>query len=804
MQTSYLGQKGYTIYKQSLTAVQRGEIIADLTVRPYTNSPVKGANVEYPVYRETAAKYYIPRHYGEQKFGIAPETKLPEGEDISLNFVGQLRDYQTHIVNKYVKHVKQHPQGGGGLIELRCGGGKCLAKNTPVMLSTGEIRMVQDIVVGDELMGDDGTPRTVLSLASGRERMYRISETWGYGNSSYVVNESHILSLREDPLDVDSAVDVPLTQVLDKEELWGYRTGCLDRFYGSPSNPEYARRKYNTALKNYRIILGETENLLNYDAYTRRAILAGIVDSEHCICNNNLYFLNVLLPDIADRMVFLVRSLGLYANAEKKYNYITVVFRINAEIPIISVHKKCRTTPRKNQFSPKYEDEYSEMQYAVFEQLSDAGSYPIKIHCVGEDDYYGFEIDGNRRFVLGDFTVTHNTVLTLKIVEQIAKKTLILVQRESLADQWVERIQQFIPEARIGRIQGTKTVVDNCDIVLGMLQSISMKEYPDSLFSSFGFVVIDEVHHISSEVFSRALFSVVSKYMLGLSATMERADKTTYVFKMFLGDIVYEDPKELTHEVKVRAITYESPEDAEYNQVVYDFRGNTQNSTMVAKLCAYKPRTEFIIGVIKDLLVETGSKPEDGAAKIMILAQQKKVLGYIMDAIIERGIATAGYYMGGMKPTALKDSETKQIVIGTYAMAQEGLDIKSLTTLIMVTPMVNIEQAVGRIKRVSGIKPIVVDIVDTHKNFQNQWRKRRAFYKSEGCEIVSVRSRDYKPYTEPVGSPWKLVYAGKKLGSNEKKTGTDTKKSGTEESDNCSDEFSDDDNRITECLIDLL
>jgi superfamily II DNA or RNA helicase len=801
-QQSYLGQKGYTIYKSSLTPAQRNELVADLTVKPFTASPIKGAQIEYPVYRETSNKYYVPRHYGEKKFGIAPESKLPEGEDIQLVFEGQLREYQNKIVDMYVTHAKKHPQGGGGLIELRCGGGKCLARDTPVMLYSGEIRAVQDITVGDLLMGDDGTSRRVLSLARGRERMYSIAEAWEHGNTEYVVNESHILSLRTDPLNPASVVDIPLMDVVygGYNGYWGFRTGCIDTSRRSNTETQhdkyvrvlYAEHMYSLTVHDYKKVLLEMPNILSYDALTRRSILAGVVDSEVCICNNNMYMVNSRNLDVAERLVFLVRSLGLYAFSEKKYDsYYSVSFRVDKSVPIQSINKTYRTKPDYERFSSKYEVEYETDKYAEFEAWADAGSYPIKIRCVGEDDYYGFEIDGNRRFVLGDFSVTHNTVLTLNILTKIAKKTLILVQRESLADQWVERIRQFIPKARIGRIQGAKVSVDNCDIVLGMLQSISMKEYPDSIYESFGFVVIDEVHHISSEVFSRALFSVVAKYMLGLSATMERADKTTYVFKMFLGDIVYEDPKELTHEVKVRAITYESPEDAEYNKVVYDFRGNTQNSTMVAKLCAYNPRTEFIIRVIQDLLVETGSKAEDGAAKIMILAQQKKVLGYIMDAITTRGIATAGYYMGGMKATALKESETKQIVIGTYAMAQEGLDIKSLTTLVMVTPMVNIEQAVGRIKRVTGIKPIVVDLVDTHQNFQNQWRKRRAFYKSEGCEIVSVKSGEYLAYSEPLRNPWKMVYKGKKLGKEKEK----------EEEE---EEEEEEEDMTTECLIDLV
>jgi superfamily II DNA or RNA helicase len=672
------------------------------------------------------------------------------------------------------------------------------------MLYSGEIRAVQDIAMGDLLMGDDGTPRRVLSLARGRERMYSVEEAWKHGNSQYVVNESHILSLRTDPLNPASVVDIPLMELIGEggyNGYWGFRTGCIDTSRRSDKETQhdkyvrvlYAEHMYGQTVHDYKKVLLEMPNILAYDAFTRRSVLAGVVDSENCICNNNMYIVNIRNQDVADALVFLVRSLGLYAFSEKKYDsYYMVNFRVDKNVPIQSINKLYRAKPSYDRFSSKYDDEYEMDKYEEFEAWADAGSYPIKIRCVGEDDYYGFEIDGNRRFVLGDFSVTHNTVLTLNILTKIAKKTLILVQRESLADQWVERIQQFIPKARIGRIQGAKVSVDNCDIVLGMLQSISMKEYPDSIFESFGFVVIDEVHHISSEVFSRALFSVVTKYMLGLSATMERADKTTYVFKMFLGDIVYEDPKELTHEVKVRAITYESPEDVEYNKMVYDFRGNTQNSTMVAKLCAYNPRTEFIIRVIQDLLVETGSKPEDGAAKIMILAQQKKLLGYIMDAITKRGIATAGYYMGGMKPVALKESETKQIVIGTYAMAQEGLDIKSLTTLVMATPMVNIEQAVGRIMRVSGIKPVVVDMVDSHKNFQNQWRRRRVFYKKAGYEIVAIKNSEYVAYSDPLREPWKMVYKGKKLGC------------ATEEGDEKEEEEEEDEeNMTTECLIEF-
>ena len=73
------------------------------------------------------------------------------------------------------------------------GVGKCLAKDTPIMLSNGKIKMVQDITLKDKLMGDDGLERNVLALGSGREKMYRVEQVKG---DDYVVNESHILSLK--------------------------------------------------------------------------------------------------------------------------------------------------------------------------------------------------------------------------------------------------------------------------------------------------------------------------------------------------------------------------------------------------------------------------------------------------------------------------------------------------------------------------------------------------------------------------------------------------------------------------------
>ena len=76
-------------------------------------------------------------------------------------------------------------------------------------------------------------------------------------------------------------------------------------------------------------------------------------------------------------------------------------------------------------------------------------------------------------------------------------------------------------------------------------------------------------------------------------------------------------------------------------------------------------------------------------------------------------------------------------------MAAEALDIKTLTTLLLVTPKTDVVQAVGRILRVKHERPMVVDIIDTHDLFKSQWVKRKKYYKSNNYKIMYTNSRDY-------------------------------------------------------------
>lgn len=333
------------------------------------------------------------------------------------------------------------------------------------------------------------------------------------------------------------------------------------------------------------------------------------------------------------------------------------------------------------------------------------------------------------------YTGSGKTVMALKILELLSVKCIIIVHKSFLLNQWIERIQQFLPGARIGKIQGQVLDIEDKDIVIAMLQSISMKEYPDDLFDSFGLTIIDECHHMSAEVFSKALEKIVTKYNLGLSATMNRKDGLTKVFKLFLGDIIHKEKNPNNSSILVKAVNF-SCNDEEFNTIEYDHRGNVKYSTMMTKLCNFNRRTELIVDILSNELENNSNQ------QIMVLAQYKTPLTYLYSAINHKNIATVGYYIGGMKDTDLKISEEKQIILATYGMASEGLDIKTLTTLIMATPLSDVEQSVGRIMRKKHENPLVIDIIDQHQVFKKQWYKRKKFYLSKNYTVKITN--DYK------------------------------------------------------------
>ncbi len=338
------------------------------------------------------------------------------------------------------------------------------------------------------------------------------------------------------------------------------------------------------------------------------------------------------------------------------------------------------------------------------------------------------------------------TVTALNIISRIQVKTLIVVHKDFLLNQWCERIKQFLPTARVGFIKGQTVDVADKDIVIGMLQSISMKSYDNAnVFHDFGLSIYDECHHLGAEVFSRALFKTTCPISLGLSATPDRMDGLTKVFKWHIGDFIRDATSANAAkdtEVDVELYYVVSPELSHYNRHIETYQQRILTPQMINNITTFDARNQLICDYILPRILApiTPASAPTCSRCILILSDRKAQLLLFKEAIKKQFNIDAGMYVGGMKIRDLQKSEQSSIILGTFAMISEGFDCKRLNTLILATPRRDVEQSVGRILRQQShertVKPLVIDIIDTFSIFDKQAHKRLQLYEHQGYSIT--------------------------------------------------------------------
>ena len=259
------------------------------------------------------------------------------------------------------------------------------------------------------------------------------------------------------------------------------------------------------------------------------------------------------------------------------------------------------------------------------------------------------------------------TNIALNLIQRNGKKAIIIVHKEFLMNQWIERINSFLPGARVGKIQAAEVDVEDKDIVIGMVQSISSKTYPLNTFDSFGMAVIDECHRIPCHHFSKALLKINCRKMLGLSATPKRDDGLTKVLQWYIGDIIFEAVNEDIKNVGVKRYLIKSDNET-YKKDVLNHKFAPMLPRMINNITEYELRTRFILNLIKELRETPGRQ-------ILLLSDRRLHLEEIYGTVQKEKICTVGYYVGGMKQANLKASEGMELLLGTFSMAAEGMDI---------------------------------------------------------------------------------------------------------------------------------
>ena len=319
------------------------------------------------------------------------------------------------------------------------------------------------------------------------------------------------------------------------------------------------------------------------------------------------------------------------------------------------------------------------------------------------------------------------TVLALKALAKLGYRTLFLVNKKFLLEQTKARAKEFIPGIRIGEIHGSTIDIADKDLVIGMVQSISMKDYDPAIFNNFDFTIFDEIHNMSSDVFSRVFFKTGSYYNLGLSATPERKDGLSKVFKWHLGGEVESFMRKYEGlPVLVNVITYSIESKWTKEELIEFPRERINFSKMLTNIASNKRRTALICKIIIDILK---CEPD---RNILVLSDRLTHI-HTMDEILRSAGIDAGIYVGKKKQQDLEFATTKQVIIGLYQLCGEAFDVSKLNCLVLASPRSAIIQVVGRILRNQSQNkhPIIIDVIDDFSIYPNQAKKRIKYYKQK-------------------------------------------------------------------------
>ena len=324
------------------------------------------------------------------------------------------------------------------------------------------------------------------------------------------------------------------------------------------------------------------------------------------------------------------------------------------------------------------------------------------------------------------------TTVALALCCRLGYRSMIIVHKEFLANQWRERIQQFCPGATIGRIQ--RDVFDiNCDFVIAMLQSLTLKEYKFDAFESFGTVIVDEAHHICAKVFSQALFKMCPKHIYGLSATPERKDGLTKILHWFMGPVFFSVQRTQQTHVEVFPIEFEG---TIHKPIPLNRCGKISLVHIISELVDNDERNTLLVKTIRNIGLHR---------KILVLSDRRNHCEFL-----HRHFKTeSGLYMGGMTREQLEETSKKSIIFGTFSQAHEGLDIPTLDTVLLATPKSDIQQSIGRILRETPGKINNPHIYDIHDKWtyvlEAMYKKRIKIYQSSSFTIHGIEIQEEVP-----------------------------------------------------------
>jgi len=335
------------------------------------------------------------------------------------------------------------------------------------------------------------------------------------------------------------------------------------------------------------------------------------------------------------------------------------------------------------------------------------------------------------------------TIVGTEVIRRLSRSALIIVHRDFLAEQWIDAIKMIMPKATIGKVLQERCDTGNdYDIVIASLQSLASKrDYGKEFYDSFGLIITDEAHILGAMTWIHVLPRFKAKYRLLLTATPERTDRLENLFMEHVCR-----PSFVLESIGTPLRIYQRKTGIEIEEwrLVNRWNGKTNRGKLIKELALHTERNKWLIIKIVNAVI--------AGRQVVVLSDNREHLN-ILERISKNRLPSdvkIVQFVGAKGTKEKKELEYKRqhlteydLILATWQMAELGLDVPTLDTLIMATPRSKTEQAIGRILREKEGKhdPIVVDPVDENIGFcvglmyARQREYRKLGYKGEFLDL---------------------------------------------------------------------
>lgn len=342
--------------------------------------------------------------------------------------------------------------------------------------------------------------------------------------------------------------------------------------------------------------------------------------------------------------------------------------------------------------------------------------------------------------VLSATTAFGKTVVGIHMIAARKTNTLILVHRAQLMEQWVERLSEFldIPSSEIGQIGSGKNKRTGM-IDVAMLQTINYRGSVKPFVKEYGHIIVDECHHVSAFSFEQVLKTAEAKYILGLTATLNRKDGHHPIVTMQCGPVRYR--------VSGRAEAERRP----FDHFVYIRKTSFAMEEQLPTLPIYEIYNKLIADETRnDLIFDDLLKALDQGRSPLLLTERTAHLTYFEQRLTDfaKNVIVLRGGMGKKQREAVWDRirsippDEERVLLATGRFIGEGFDDARLDTLFLVTPISwkgTLQQYAGRLHRLyDGKRDVqVYDYVDYQvPMLERMFGRRRKGYEAMGYRVV--------------------------------------------------------------------